>query len=400
MDISEQIRSSILPHDVQNELILLRNNSIEYQQYNTVRDLWYLYNKKNTAKMINSLINYILEGKITFPFSNQYMNSPQRLLENIKNYRPSINHIPYSLAKGTSLDEPVYDGNYIVVSSGFENHDIMDGLTDLYTEDIRIQGKKIYTKLSTVRCWTNIDCLRSIIKQLVSNNDLFRMRPKDLREAIYRVSREPGLYKITWIKGILETIYETELGKIIPLAADGKPLRWLDFSAGWGDRLAAAIAFGLDYVGFDPNKKLYPGQMRMIQELGDVNNQKVYYQPFETANLNYITDKEGLFDIVFTSPPFFKLELYSDDPEQSVNKYPNFNNWLNNFLFASLNKAWNALKLGGSMVIHIDDVKEGKIIEPMKKYINDNLERSKYRGIIGVQGESGRINPVFVWRKL
>ena len=350
--------------------------------------------------MINNLIKYIAEGKITFPFSNQYMDSPKKLLENIKKYRPSINHIPFSLSKNRSLDQPKYNGQYVTISSGFENHDIMDGLTDLYTEDVRIQGRKIYSKLSTAQFWTNVDCLKSIIKQLISDKDLFKMRPKDLREAIYRVSREPGLYKITWIKGVMETIYETELGDIIPLNVEGKPLRWLDFSAGWGDRLAAAIALGFDYVGFDPNRKLYPGQMRMIQELGDINKQIIYYQPFETAYLKYITDKDGLFDIVFTSPPFFKLELYSDDQDQSVNKYPNFNTWLNNFLFVSLNKAWNGLKLGGYMVIHIDDVKEGKIIEPMKKYINENLEKSKYKGIIGLKGESGRINPVFVWKKI
>ena len=398
--MDNKIKSSILPTDIQNELILIRNNSIDYQQYETVRDLYYVYNKKNSTKMINNLIKYIAEGKITFPFSNQYMDSPKKLLENIKKYRPSINHIPFSLSKNRSLDQPKYNGQYVTISSGFENHDIMDGLTDLYTEDVRIQGRKIYSKLSTAQCWTNVDCLKSIIKQLISDKDLFKMRPKDLREAIYKVSREPGLYKITWIKGVMETIYETELGDIIPLNVEGKPLRWLDFSAGWGDRLAAAIALGFDYVGFDPNRKLYPGQMRMIQELGDINKQIIYYQPFETAYLKYITDKDGLFDIVFTSPPFFKLELYSDDQDQSVNKYPNFNTWLNNFLFVSLNKAWNGLKLGGYMVIHIDDVKEGKIIEPMKKYINENLEKSKYKGIIGLKGESGRINPVFVWKKI
>jgi hypothetical protein len=53
-----------------------------------------------------------------------------------------------------------------------------------------------------------------------------------------------------------------------------RPRKWLDISAGWGDRLAAAIAYtqlsGGDfekYLGTDPNECLQGGYRAMIDEL-------------------------------------------------------------------------------------------------------------------------------------
>ena len=51
----------------------------------------------------------------------------------------------------------------------------------------------------------------------------------------------------------------------------------------------------------------------------------------------------GIFDFIFTSPPYFNTEIYTDDPTQSSSRYPEFNDWLENFLFKTLTKVSGVL---------------------------------------------------------
>ena len=78
-------------------------------------------------------------------------------------------------------------------------------------------------------------------------------------------------------------------------------------------------------------------------------NFEVIYEPFEKAVL-----PAGItFDLIFTSPPFFDFEIYSNTPGQAVISYPRIDDWLVRFLFYSLRKSWAVLEVGGNMVIHI-----------------------------------------------
>nr|QBK90200.1 MAG: type I restriction-modification system methyltransferase [Pithovirus LCPAC102] len=403
LNIIETLNTSILPSDI-TDSIITKNQQYLNQNINiTAQKLWIqLYSGMDSS--IEALISLIFQGRILFPFANLYVENSKILFDNIKKYRPVISNSNYKLQykswHGLFLP-PLYKGIPIKIISGLENYKKIDVFTDLYTEDIRIQGKKIYATpfISSAECWTRKECLKNILIKLLKTPELSNIGYEDLREAIYLTSPEPGLFKITNIKGILETVLNVKLGESIPLTDDGKRLRWLDFSAGWGDRLAGSLAFRLDYVGFDPNKKLYNGHNRMITEFGNIDNYKIYYQPFESVNLKYITSTDGLFDICFTSPPYFNLEIYTDDDNQSINAYPTFMDWMIKFLFASLKKAWNGLKMGGYLILYIDDVKDGPIIEPMNLYIEQYLQNSSWVGIIGLEGSAKKVRPVFVWQK-
>ena len=69
-----------------------------------------------------------------------------------------------------------------------------------------------------------------------------------------------------------------------------------------------------------------------------------------------------MFDLVFTSPPFFDFEVYTDLPGQSIQGANNkLQTWLVNFLFVALSKAWDRLEPGGHIAIHITDVMSAKV---------------------------------------
>ena len=193
----------------------------------------------------------------------------------------------------------------------------------------------------------------------------------------------------------------------------------LDFSMGWGDRLAGFHASNAEsYVGIDPNENTFKNYSRqnILYETG--KKTEFIQAPAEDVNLS---DSE--FDMIFTSPPYFHLERYADDETQSWKRYgKDIDVWLGDFLFPVLEKCWNSLKDGGTMIINIADVYASKTKTENKSYLsicdpmNDiiqSLPQSNYTGCIGLQlnrrpgsnndkPESKNkkiIEPMWVWKK-
>ena len=65
-------------------------------------------------------------------------------------------------------------------------------------------------------------------------------------------------------------------------------------------------------------------------------------------------------DMVLTSPPYWKRELYDgDNPVQSSNRYPTYTGWLEGFLSVLLEKSVKAVRPGGWVVLNVDNFKIG-----------------------------------------
>jgi tRNA1(Val) A37 N6-methylase TrmN6 len=136
----------------------------------------------------------------------------------------------------------------------------------------------------------------------------------------------------------------------------------LDFSAGWGDRLAGFYAsdYGELFVGIDPRKEnhpIYKQQAEFYQKHSTFfeteKKSEFICEPAEDANLSKY---EGMMDIVFTSPPYFTVERYSYDDTQSWVRYKNIDLWNENFLQKAVKKAWKCLRKGGILLVNISDV--------------------------------------------
>jgi len=192
----------------------------------------------------------------------------------------------------------------------------------------------------------------------------------------------------------------------------------LDFSMGWGDRLAGFHASNAEsYTGIDPN----------VEVLVNYPLQNVLYNTGKrTEFINDAAEDVDLedrkFDMVYTSPPYFHVERYADDETQSWKRYgKDIDDWLGNFLYPTLEKCWNSLKDDGTMIINIADVYANdkgnnktyvKICDPMNDFIQ-SLPQSKYTGCIGLKlnrrpgsnndkpESKGKqiIEPMWVWKK-
>lgn len=110
-----------------------------------------------------------------------------------------------------------------------------------------------------------------------------------------------------------------------------------------------------EYIGVDPNSSLQNGyleQIKMYQKIYPNKNAQVICDGAEFVDFS----KFGKFDFIFTSPPYFNCEKYSQDEKQSYKLYKSSDSWLNNFLFVWIKNAWKSLEDNGHMVINISDI--------------------------------------------
>lgn len=176
-----------------------------------------------------------------------------------------------------------------------------------------------------------------------------------------------------------------------------------DPSSGWGGRILGAMSVENDvrklhYIGTDPNTDhtTTPGRTK-YHELADFYN-KHTDSPFATNpphtyelyqcgsevmkdQLNFQKYK-GKLDLVFTSPPYFAKELYSDDPTQSAVKFNTFDTWVEGFLRPTLETAVEYLAPNRYLLWNIADAKFANQMLPLEKISCDILESlgMKYEG--------------------
>ena len=184
----------------------------------------------------------------------------------------------------------------------------------------------------------------------------------------------------------------------------------LDFSAGWGDRLCGFLASdAVSYTGVDPNKDAVAKYCDMLDYFYTDRDVTIFNECAEDVDYG-----DKMFDLVFTSPPYFDLERYTTESNQSWKRYKKLDAWLEGFLFKSIEKTWNHLEKDGHLIINISDVychhTINKICDPMNDFI-DTLANSEYIGCCGYQmmkrpnskslkGKSGKFaEPVWIWKK-
>ena len=115
-------------------------------------------------------------------------------------------------------------------------------------------------------------------------------------------------------------------------------------------------------------------------------------------------------DLVFTSPPYFNTEHYSDESTQSYVRHPTQERWANDFLYPTLKNGVNALKKGGFIMINIKSVKTFPDLEDVtQRFLRSfpNLkEHEKLDMLFNVlpqrQKEKGIMSsePIFVFQKI
>jgi hypothetical protein len=134
----------------------------------------------------------------------------------------------------------------------------------------------------------------------------------------------------------------------------------LDFSSGYGGRMMGAMTSNLryHYTGLDPNTRTHLGltalgELLVEQDMG--NGYKMHCMPSEEFE-----PEPGLYDAAFSSPPYFNLETYTDEPTQCMNRYPGLDLWFEGYVVPTLKMIHKGLAMGSIYAVNIADYKNSK----------------------------------------
>lgn len=160
-----------------------------------------------------------------------------------------------------------------------------------------------------------------------------------------------------------------------------------DPSSGWAGRILGAMASKhvLNYIGTDPNPAFYDGTTSMYAEVAkfylniregqdlfaDFDEQRsgiVYQHGSENFNEHPAYQAAaGHGDLVFSSPPYFNREAYSEDERQSYKKFGSYALWRDGFLRPTIQNAYNFLGHQRYFLWNIADLKVGKGYLPLEQ---------------------------------
>ena len=165
-----------------------------------------------------------------------------------------------------------------------------------------------------------------------------------------------------------------------------------DSSAGWGDRLVAAIAYGASYTGVDPSNCLEPLYTKIINKLTKYSKKNSKKYKIIKSGIEDVKVKNNYYDLCLTSPPFFDLETYENTNTQSISKYSTATKWEKEFLIILVEKNIKTLKKGGHLILYIPG-RYNYFMNYMK-----NHTKIKYCGIFSFLTPVKR--DIYIWKKL
>jgi hypothetical protein len=177
------------------------------------------------------------------------------------------------------------------------------------------------------------------------------------------------------LRGILKTFSDTaSVSNYKPMVAKAIMVKYsrdgpiVDFSAGYGGRLLGALSLDKSYIGIEPNRSQVLGCLRMIKALA-----RLPFSLPQAQVLNGVAEDElsrfpkNFAELVFSSPPFFDWEHYSESKRQSFKRFPDYVQWRSSFLEPVISESNRILRKRGYLVLNVtngnrlpsaDDVKD------------------------------------------
>ena len=220
-----------------------------------------------------------------------------------------------------------------------------------------------------------------------------------------------------------------------------EPLNIYDPSSGWGGRILGAMSSlkRIHYIGTDPNTDNYIDELgkSRYEYVADFFNNEVLesnrfweedqntYHLFQDGsefigNNSEFQSYKGKLDLVFTSPPYFDREQYSEDKEQSFKLYPKYDSWRDDFLKPTLTNAYESLREDRYLLWNIADIKVGKNYHPLEQDSIDILlslgaeykgklkmlmtsmvgvDQSNVKNAVKIKGTHLKYEPIFIFYK-
>jgi hypothetical protein len=334
--------------------------------------------KKKTKKLLDHTSN--LRKENSNDFTNLNLEYPYYELI----YTPTISRCNYLAFKVKNKIVSTKSGQKIIIDNWNDNLEL-NQLTDVFTEKCRVRCTFLNNP-SPLEYWTKIK--KDILAKNSKNKNDLNLKIIELREIMYKNIRLCNNFRISLVLTILKMF---------------NAKRWLDISAGWGDRLIGAILYpSLEYYcGVDPNPCVQEGYKKILDFFFSNNKVKrnkynLIQDGFENAKLPI----SKTFNLVFSSPPFFNLETYSNASSNSLLTFTTEDKWLNGFLLPSIKKASSVLEKGGHLILYQAESKKTNYIPKMLEGVAKLVPELTYKGKMFYKdvGNKSNLRDFYIWK--
>jgi hypothetical protein len=171
-----------------------------------------------------------------------------------------------------------------------------------------------------------------------------------------------------------------------------KPTSVLDFTMGWGGRLLGACALDVPhYIGIDMNDKLRHPYEQMVKMVKPLTETKITLMFKDALTVDY---SKLDYDMVFTSPPYYNIELYNKTTQQSKDE------WDANFYDPIIRKTFAGLKMGGHYCLNIPKEVYERVALKILGGADIKVPLNKtQRQAVAFKGGTAYTEFVYIWKK-
>jgi hypothetical protein len=281
-----------------------------------------------------------------------------------------------------------------------------DDLVRDYTRLVEIgckakhQSTKMLTGNRVVDAFTFTERLNTIGTKGISFYDLWENRESYSRKPYIKkylaFAKKQHQQKTAKVWYNLYRFYFTSINCFRPLVAmeyycKFSPKCVLDMTAGWGGRLVGACALNIPkYIGIDNNEALRDPYRKLVEFLKPQTKTDMEIRIEDALKVDY---SKYTYDMVFTSPPYYDLEIYGSAPA----KYGTKDKWDAEFYKPLFESTYRHMQSGGHYCLNVSpEIYERACIPtlgectdkyPLKKSDRQTESRKKYTEF------------VYVWRK-
>lgn len=151
-------------------------------------------------------------------------------------------------------------------------------------------------------------------------------------------------------------------------------------NCGFGGRMLGALSSknNYKYVGTDPCTETFYHLNQLGELIESVTGREDSYELHCCGSEDFVGPKNSI-DFAFSSPPYFDLEVYSDEETQCYNKFPVLEDWLEGYVRATIRNIKTMLKPGCVYAVNIADfnIKGGSTVA----YVDEWIRISKEEGL-------------------
>ena len=164
--------------------------------------------------------------------------------------------------------------------------------------------------------------------------------PTAMRRALESVTGENVTnFKAQHARAIVEKLCTTFFGRVY------------DYSCGYGGRLLGTSASNMNvsYIGVDPNTETFEYLCYLNDLIGNGRNEII-----QSTSQEYQPED---IDLAFSSPPYFNLEKYSDEPTQCMVQFTTLDEWFDGYVVPTMQNIYRGLNGDGVFATNIADYK-------------------------------------------